>query len=221
MIGPFVKSSGGETRGSLAAHGEIRTGQWAHFDECVSRRRITRCPFEWSIQVWHVDDDEPAEEFLRLGIRAVMHPAFSVSDRHHSGRLRRLQTCPCDRDARSPQGLPISHTSGLCVWVLELVNSLFVHMHKTDRVSQENIAMRISLLSIQPSSPVASAWGSRTPAPPRRRRWTSCAVAHNDSSWCVLTKQDVTESGFAQMRRRQTKRRGAHLDSNGLISFPF
>jgi hypothetical protein len=104
--------------------------------------------------------------------------------------------------------LPISHTSGLCVWVLELVNSLFVHMHKTDRVSQENIAMRISLLSIQPSSPVASAWGSRTPAPPRRRRWTSCAVAHNDSSWCVLTKQDVTESGFAQMRRRQTKRRG-------------
>src|SRR4029077_16855260 len=118
----------------LAARGKIRTAQWPHFNEGVSRSRIPRCPLQCSIQVWHVDDDEPAEDFLCFGIRTVMPLAFSVPDRYHCGRLRRLQTRPCDEDACSPQGFPISsasrRSSGLCVCVLELVNSLSVHMHK-------------------------------------------------------------------------------------------
>ena len=130
----FRYKVGRREQGLLAARGKIRTAQWAHFDECVSRSRIPRCPLQCSIQVWHVDDDEPPEIFLRFGIRAVMDLAFSVSDRYHCGRLRRLQTCPCDEDARSPQGFPISpasgRSSGLCVCVLKLINSLFVYMHK-------------------------------------------------------------------------------------------
>src|SRR4030095_12448473 len=95
---------------------------------------MTRGPLQCRIQIWHVDDDEPAEEFLRLGIRAVMHLAFSVSDRNHRGCLRRLQTCPCDEDARGPQSVPVtpasSRSSGLCVCVLVLVNNLLIQMQK-------------------------------------------------------------------------------------------
>src|SRR4029077_2189627 len=81
-------------RESFGARGKIRTAHWAHFDKSVSRRRITRCPLQCSIQVWHVDYENPAEEFLRLGIRTVLHLPFSASDRYDRGRLGRPQTCP-------------------------------------------------------------------------------------------------------------------------------
>src|SRR5438093_3513022 len=66
----------------------------------ASRRRITRCPIG----------------VFRSGPIPQWPPAPTPD-------------LPCDEHARSPQGFPRSHTSGLCVCDIDLVNSLFVHMH--------------------------------------------------------------------------------------------
>src|SRR5262245_6376135 len=51
-----------------------------HFDRRMSRRRMARGPLQRGVEVGHVNDDEAAEEFLRLGIRAVVNLPFPVAD---------------------------------------------------------------------------------------------------------------------------------------------
>jgi hypothetical protein len=41
---------------------------------------MARGPFQRRVEIWHVNDDEATEEFLRLCIRAIMNLPLPVAD---------------------------------------------------------------------------------------------------------------------------------------------
>jgi len=64
---------------------------------------VARGPFQSGVEVWHINNDEAAEEFLRLCIRTVVDLPLPVAPSNHRRRLRRPQTRRRDHDACGPE----------------------------------------------------------------------------------------------------------------------
>ena len=71
---------------------------------------MARSPFQRGIEVRHVNDDEAAEEFLRLGIRAIMNLPLPVVHGYHRRRVGRLQARGRDNDACGAERFAVSLT---------------------------------------------------------------------------------------------------------------
>jgi hypothetical protein len=79
-----------------------------NLDRAPSRHRTTCGPFKRFVQVWNIDHNDTADQFLAFGKGPILYSAFAISNSDRGGGLRRLKSGASDKYAGFSECIAVS-----------------------------------------------------------------------------------------------------------------